>query len=62
MYFVLNTSTVKKQWHLQPCKQPSKENSKEEGNEEKNEEVVAEKDVQVVAKEELEEVNLGSDS
>ena len=33
-----------------------------EGNEEKNEEVVAEKDVQVMAEEELEEVNLGSDS
>jgi len=47
---------------LQPCKQPSKENSKEEGNEEKNEEVVAEKDVQVMAKEELKEVNLGFDS
>ena len=33
-----------------------------ESNEEKNEEVVAEKDVQVVAKEELEEVDLGSGS
>ena len=40
----------------------TQENSEVEGNEEKNEEVVAEKDVQVMAEEELEEVNLGSDS
>ena len=32
----------------------------EEGNEEKDEEIVAKKDVQVVAEEELEEVDLGS--
>ena len=36
--------------------------SKEEGNEEKDEEVVAKNDVQVVAEEELEEVDLGSGS
>ena len=40
----------------------TQENSEVEGNEEKNEEVVAEKDVQVMSEEELEEVNLGSDS
>ena len=36
--------------------------SEEEGNEEKNEEVVAKKDVQVVAEEKLEEIDLGSGS
>ena len=40
----------------------AQENSEEEGNEEKNEGVTAEKDVQVVAKEELEEVDLRSGS
>ena len=39
----------------------AQESSGEESNEEKDEEVVAEKDVQVTAKEKLEEVNLGSD-
>ena len=38
----------------------AQENSEEESNEEK--EVVVEKDAQVVAKEKLEEINLGTDS
>ena len=40
----------------------AQESSEEEGSEEKDEEVVAKKDVQVMAEEELEEVDLGSDS
>ena len=40
----------------------TQENLEEEGNEEKDEEVVAKRDVQVVAEEELEEVDLGSGS
>ena len=39
----------------------AQESLEEGSNEEKNEEVVAEKDVQVVAKEKLEEINLGFD-
>ena len=38
----------------------AQESSEEESNEEKDEEVVVEKDVQVMAEEKLEKVNLGS--
>ena len=39
----------------------AQESSEEGSNEEKNEEVIAEKDVQVMAEEKLEEINLGFD-
>ena len=40
----------------------AQESSEEGSNEEKDEEVMVEKDVQVMAEEKLEEINLGSDS
>jgi len=40
----------------------AQESSREESNKEKDEKIVAEKEVQVVAKEELKEVDLGSGS
>ena len=56
-------ASLRQEWqHKRPVCCVAQESSEEGSNEEKDKEVVVEKDVQVVAEEKLEEINLGSDS